>query len=240
VIDRRKLFNLGLGAGLSLAGPLAAAAAVHRSRSHLHPGGRHTGLHHAGMHHGEHAGGRHHSRRSLFSMETHEPLRVEPAAVEPQTIDALLEPRVITLKNLHTDEALDAVYWDEGGYVPDALEAVNNILRDYRTGDVHPINPRLLDVLTDLRAGLGSKAPLQVISGYRSPQTNAMLRERSAEVAQHSFHMDGMAIDIYLDDVELDRLRMAALSLGRGGVGYYPMSRFVHVDVGPVRQWEGA
>jgi uncharacterized protein YcbK (DUF882 family) len=237
VIDRRKLFNLGLGAGLSLAGPLSAAAAAHRSRTrgHPHPGLRHAGLHHAGHHHGGHAGGHHHSRRSFFAAEAHQPLHLEPA-----TIETLLEPRVITLKNLHTDERLEAVYWDQGRYVPDALEAVNKVLRDYRTGDVHSIDPRLLDLLTDLRSGLGSKSSFQVISGYRSPQTNAMLRERSAEVAQHSFHMDGMAIDVYLDDVDLDRLRLAALAFGRGGVGYYPVNRFVHVDVGPVRHWEGA
>jgi uncharacterized protein YcbK (DUF882 family) len=237
VIDRRRLFNLGLGAGLSLAGPLSAAAAVHTSRGRSRA---RSGLRHGTFHHGGHAGAGHHSRRSIFALETHEPLHLRPVTTEPVTIDALLEPRVITLKNLHTEEALDAVYWEEGRYVPDALEAVNNVLRDYRTGDVHPIDPRLLDLLTDLRASLGSKSPFQVISGYRSPQTNAMLRERSAEVAQHSFHMDGMAIDIFLDDVELDHLRLAALELGRGGVGYYPVNRFVHVDVGPVRRWEGA
>jgi uncharacterized protein YcbK (DUF882 family) len=163
---------------------------------------------------------------------------VHPEAVQLQP--AFFEPRAITLKNLHTDEALEAVYWDGGQYVPDALDAVNKVLRDYRTGDVHPIDPCLLNLLGDLRAQVGSKAPFQVISGYRSPQTNAMLRERSAEVAQRSFHMDGMAIDLYLDDIDLDRLRLAALRLSRGGVGYYPETRFVHLDVGPVRHWEGA
>ena len=163
----------------------------------------------------------------------------------PLTIAALLdparlEPRAITLKNLHTDEALDAVYWDAGSYVPDALEAVNHVLRDFRTGEVHRIDPRLLDVLADLRAATGSSLPYQVISGYRSPATNALLRERSAEVARHSLHMDGWAIDLYLDDVALDRLHRAALELGRGGVGYYPVTRFVHIDVGPVRHWQGA
>jgi uncharacterized protein YcbK (DUF882 family) len=124
--------------------------------------------------------------------------------------------------------------------VPDALAAVNTVLRDFRTGDVYPIAPGLLDLLADVRAATGSKAPFQVVSGYRSPQTNAMLRERSAEVAQHSFHMDGMAIDLYLEDVDLDRLHLAALGLGGGGVGYYPVTGFVHVDVGPVRSWQGA
>lgn len=238
MIDRRKLFNIGLGAGLSLAGPLSAEAAAHRHRSHLHAGLRHAGFHHG---HSGHGGGRHHSRRSLLALEAYEePLHLQRSATQPASIDALLEPRVITLKNLHTDEALEAVYWEQGQYVPDALHAVNNILRDYRTGDVHPIDPGLLDLLSDVRASLGSKLPFQVVSGYRSPQTNAMLRERSAEVAQHSFHMDGMAIDVYLDDVELDRLHLAALDFSRGGVGFYPVSRFVHLDIGPVRHWEGA
>jgi uncharacterized protein YcbK (DUF882 family) len=163
-------------------------------------------------------------------------LGIQPLGLDP----ASAEPRAITLKNLHTDESLDAVYWEKGAYVPDALEAVNGLLRDFRTNEVHPINPGLLDLLTDLRGVVGSGQPFQVISGFRSAQTNAMLRERSAEVAQHSLHMDGLAIDLYLDDVDLDRLHAAALDLGRGGVGYYPVTKFVHLDVGPVRQWQGA
>ena len=163
-------------------------------------------------------------------------LGIQPLGLDP----ASAEPRAITLKNLHTDESVDAVYWEKGAYVPDALEAVNGVLRDFRTNEVHPINPGLLDLLTDLRGVVGSGQPFQVISGFRSAQTNAMLRERSAEVAQHSLHMDGLAIDLYLDDVDLDRLHAAALDLGRGGVGYYPVTKFVHLDVGPVRQWQGA
>ena len=240
MIDRRKLFHWGLGAGLSLAGPMAAEAAGHRSG--------HAGFHphsirppHLGGHRGSHSGSHHHSRRSVLTSSSQAapgPVReAHILAADIQTVSR--EPRSIVLKNLHTEEALEAVYWDRGKYVPDALEAVNKVLRDYRTGDVHPIDPRLLDVLADLRSAVGSKAPFQVISGYRSPQTNAMLRERSAEVAQHSLHMDGMAIDLFLDDVELDRLHAAALDLSRGGVGYYP-AKFVHLDVGPVRHWRGA
>ena len=163
-------------------------------------------------------------------------LGIQPLRADPMS-DA---PRAIVLKNLHTDESLEAVYWEKGGYVPGALDAVNSVLRDFRTGEVHPISPTLLDVLSDLRAATGSNMPFQVISGFRSPETNAMLRERSAEVAQHSLHMDGLAIDLYLDDVDLDRLHLAALDLGRGGVGYYPVTKFIHLDVGPVRQWQGA
>ena len=220
---------MGLGAGVSLATPLAAAAATHRLvRTH---GAGHPG-HHGKDHHLMHlASGRRGRHPPGMLLEHH--------TLYPELEQVSFGPRSITLNNLHTDEKLEAVYWENGRYVPDALDAVNKVLRDFRTGDVHPIEPRLLDLITDLRARLGSKQPFQVISGYRSPQTNAMLREQSAEVAQHSLHMDGKAIDLFLEDVPLDRLRLAALDLSRGGVGYYP-GRFVHMDVGPVRHWQAA
>jgi uncharacterized protein YcbK (DUF882 family) len=147
--------------------------------------------------------------------------------------------RSVALDNLHTGEKIEAVYWADGDYIPDVLDAVNVHLRDFRSGDVHPIAPELLDLLDALNATTGTQAKFEVISGYRSAATNALLRERSEEVAKHSFHMEGMAIDIRLSDVDLARLHAAALSLGRGGVGYYPYSDFVHVDVGPVRTWYG-
>lgn len=147
--------------------------------------------------------------------------------------------RSVALDNLHTGESLQAVYWDQGAYIPDVLDVVNMNLRDYRTGDVHVIDPRVLDLLDSIATLTEAKAPFQVISGYRSPATNAMLHERSEEVAKKSFHMSGMAIDIRLPNVELAHLHAAALSLGRGGVGFYPESNFVHVDVGPVRSWRG-
>ena len=225
MLDRRKLLAMGLGAGVSLGAPMAAEAHRLARKAAGHPAPHHGASH------------------GLLRTANHHPHGPPAMALEHPTIRPVLErisfePRAITLKNLHTDETLDAVYWENGQYVPDALQAVNHVLRDFRTGEVHPIEPRLLDLINDLRVRLGSKSPFQVISGYRSPQTNAMLREQSAEVAQHSLHMDGMAIDIALEDVQLDRLHMAALSLSRGGVGYYP-GRFVHVDVGPVRHWQG-
>ena len=146
-------------------------------------------------------------------------------------------PRSVAFHNLHTDEKLDAIYFDRGAYVPDALNAVNYVLRDFRTGGVHPIEPRLLDLLHTLQGTVASSRPFQIISGYRSPETNAMLRETGCGVAFNSFHIKGMATDIRLPDVDLRNLHTAALSLGRGGVGYYPASDFVHVDVGPVRRW---
>ena len=150
-----------------------------------------------------------------------------------------IEPRSVSFHNLHTGESLEAVYWDQGRYVPDALAAVNRVLRDYRTGDEHMMDPRLLDLLTAVHGKVEAKAPFQVISGYRSPKTNAMLHERSNGVASGSLHMQGLAIDVRVEGVQLDHLHNAALDLGLGGVGFYPTSNFVHMDVGRVRRWNG-
>ncbi len=163
-----------------------------------------------------------------------------PGAALAQSWTQPQAPRHISFKNLHTDEALEAVYWDKGAYVPDALQAVDRIMRDFRTGEVHPIEPRLLDILADLRGAAGIKTPILVVSGYRSQATNAALREQSAEVAKRSLHMDGRAIDLCVEDVALDRLHDAAMDMSRGGVGYYPATGFIHLDVGPVRHWQGA
>jgi len=148
-------------------------------------------------------------------------------------------PRHLALRNLHTEERLEVAYWRDGAYQPDALAAIDAVLRDFRTGEVHPIDPRLLDVLFHLQGRVERPGAFQVVSGYRSARTNAQLRELSAEVAKRSLHMDGKAIDLYLDGVELDHLRDAATGLASGGVGYYPESHFIHVDVGPVRRWVG-
>jgi uncharacterized protein YcbK (DUF882 family) len=121
--------------------------------------------------------------------------------------------------------------------VPDALATVNHFLRDFRTSEVHVIDPSLLDLLHELAGITGSTQPFQVISGYRSPATNEMLRRHSEGVAAGSLHMKGQAIDIRVAGVPLDALHRAALDLRRGGVGYYPASDFVHVDTGRVRRW---
>ena len=147
--------------------------------------------------------------------------------------------RRVAFHNLHTDEKLDAVYWERGQYVPDALQAINKVLRDFRTGDVHPMDPKLMDLLAAISSTVETKQSFQIISGYRSPKTNALLHEASEHsgVANHSLHMQGMATDIRLPDVQLAHLHKAALALQSGGVGYYPKSDFVHVDVGRVRHW---
>jgi len=145
--------------------------------------------------------------------------------------------RSLSFAHPHTGEHLAIEYFSGGAYHDDALATVNHFLRDFRTGDVHTIDPELLDLLCGLNHVTESTRPFQVISGYRSPVTNEMLRHRSEGVAAGSLHMKGQAIDIRLADVPLAKLREAALSIRRGGVGYYPASDFVHVDTGRVRTW---
>jgi uncharacterized protein YcbK (DUF882 family) len=145
--------------------------------------------------------------------------------------------RALTFVHTHTGEKLSVEYAQGDQYLPDALDTVNHFLRDFRTGDVHAIDRGLLDLLHGLTRLTDTTRPFQVISGYRSPGTNAMLRRASEGVAGRSLHMQGQAIDIRLADVPLAKLRTAALAVGRGGVGFYPASDFVHVDTGRVRHW---
>jgi uncharacterized protein YcbK (DUF882 family) len=163
-----------------------------------------------------------------------------PALATPHIANAsviVANQRKLAFNNLHTGETLKTVYWEGGDYVPGALGEINHILRDFRVNEVHPIDARLLDLLNTLHQKLGSKVPFSIISGYRSPKTNAVLAEASNGVAKHSLHMVGEAIDIHLEDVALNDLHRGAIALRRGGVGYYPASDFVHVDVGRVRTW---
>ena len=148
-------------------------------------------------------------------------------------------PRRIALLNLHTSERLDVEYFREGAYLPDALSSIEVCLRDFRTGQRHAIDPGLMDYLVKVAHTLGVDPAFQVISGYRSPQTNAYLHERSAGVAQHSLHMEGRAIDVRMAGVDCASLAVHALDLKRGGVGYYRASDFVHLDTGAFRTWKG-
>ncbi|MEK8090859.1 DUF882 domain-containing protein [Thermithiobacillus plumbiphilus] len=147
--------------------------------------------------------------------------------------------RRLAFYNTHTGESLNTVYWASGDFVSDGLQEIDHILRDFRADEVAAMDRGLLDLLYVLQGQLGARKPFQIISGYRSPNTNAMLRSQSGGVARHSLHMDAKAIDIRLPGVELSHLRDAALGLKAGGVGYYPGSNFVHVDVGRVRRWQG-
>ena len=150
---------------------------------------------------------------------------------------ALALPRAVAFHNLHTGESLRAVYYRGGRWVEEALREIAWVLRDHRTGDVHAIDPRLLLLVSALRDHLAGAAPFEVISGYRAPASNALLRATTTGVARDSLHVRGMAVDLRLPGCPLPDLRAAALALGRGGVGYYPESGFVHVDVGRVRAW---
>lgn len=148
-----------------------------------------------------------------------------------------LAPRVLRFDHLHTGEKLAIEYWREGAYETEGLNAINRLMRDFRTGDVHPIDPPLLDLLHDLAEATGTRRPFEIISAYRSPATNADLHKHSDGVATNSLHLKGKAIDVRLTDVPLEQLRRAALDARRGGVGYYKASNFVHVDTGRVRTW---
>lgn len=139
--------------------------------------------------------------------------------------------------NLHTGERIRSTYWVEGSYIPEELQIIENLLRDHRTGELHTIDTRLLDMLQLLQKQIGARKEFHVISAYRSPKTNAMLASRSNKVVKKSLHLYGRAIDIRLPEYSLSELRKAALSLKIGGVGYYPKSNFIHVDTGRVRFW---
>jgi uncharacterized protein YcbK (DUF882 family) len=145
--------------------------------------------------------------------------------------------RSVSLVNVHTAERLSTVYCRGGCYEAAAMRRVDHFLRDFRTGDVHPIDPTVLDILSALRTLVDRDEPFEVLSGYRSPKTNAYLRRHTHGVARHSLHMQGRAIDVRISGFPTRRLRDLALGLRRGGVGFYPVSDFVHIDNGRVRHW---
>jgi uncharacterized protein YcbK (DUF882 family) len=145
----------------------------------------------------------------------------------------------IALENLHTHERLDLEYFRDGSYVPESLSAIEVLLRDFRTGERHAIDPNLMDYLVQVARTLGVDPAFSVISGYRSPATNAHLREQSTGVAQRSLHMEGRAIDVRMARIDCATLAARAQDLRRGGVGYYRASDFVHLDTGAFRTWKG-
>jgi uncharacterized protein YcbK (DUF882 family) len=145
----------------------------------------------------------------------------------------------LALVNLHTAERLELEYWRGTDYVPDSLAAIKVLLRDFRNGEQHVIDPLLMDYLYDVAGHLRVEPVFSVISGYRSPQTNEQLRERSNGVARHSLHLEGRAIDVRLAGVDCAALAAGARGMTRGGVGYYRKSDFVHLDTGAYRTWNG-
>jgi len=146
--------------------------------------------------------------------------------------------RRLSFHNLHTNERFDACYWERGAYVPAALEQIDAVLRDHRTGEIRRMDPRLIDLVYALTVRLGNTTPVQVICGYRSAATNGLLRTNDpGHVAERSLHLTGEAVDICFENRSLHQVRDAAIALRGGGVGFYPRSDFVHVDIGRVRSW---
>jgi uncharacterized protein YcbK (DUF882 family) len=150
---------------------------------------------------------------------------------------ASADSRSLAFVHTHTGETLSTTYFQDGEYLASSLERVNHLLRDFRTNEVHLMDPALLDILFELQAHARHDGPFEVISAYRSPQTNAALRRQSTAVAEHSLHMEGRAIDVRLRGFPTVEVRDIAIALRRGGVGFYEASDFVHVDTGRVRVW---
>ena len=153
----------------------------------------------------------------------------------PSSLSA--KPRTLSFYHTHTRERLDIIYAQSGEYDLDALAKINNYLRDFRTSEVHPIDPEVLDILWTIQQKMCCNNTYEVISGYRSPKTNQQLRKKSNGVAKRSLHMKGQAIDVRITGEKTKTVRDCAISLKSGGVGYYAKSDFVHLDTGRVRSW---
>lgn len=162
------------------------------------------------------------------------------SAPEADLLAAAGDARTLRLFNLHTGEHAKITYWAEGKYEPEAMAEIDHILRDHRAHEAYRMAPDLLDLMYAMQLKLDTSEELNIISGYRSPQTNAALRANSKGVAKRSYHMKGMAVDIRVPNRNVGKVYDAAMDLRVGGVGYYPRSDFVHIDVGPVRRWGAA
>ena len=145
--------------------------------------------------------------------------------------------RFLDFYNTHTDERVKVVYWANGAYQAEALTRVNQLLRDHRTDKVASIDTKLIDFLYAVGQAVGARYPFHIVSGYRSPETNLMLRQQGKRVAKFSRHIKGQAVDFYLPGHDLATVRRAAIAAKRGRVGYYPQSNFIHIDTGRVRTW---
>jgi uncharacterized protein YcbK (DUF882 family) len=175
-------------------------------------------------------------RRLLLGLAL--PAALALSGLSPAVAAAARAPeRRLLLHHRHTGEWFRAAYYADGAYLPQSLGEIRRVLRDWRTDETVDIDPRLLDIAHLLQQRLGRSAPFEVLCGYRSPATNAMLRRKSRAVAKDSLHMHGMALDICFKGQELGAAHRMALALGAGGVGYYPRDGFIHIDSGRVRQW---
>ena len=184
------------------------------------------------------------SRRKFFKLMLYSGLLSSFPKFAFAALDACVEfdeispkERSLSLFNPHTKEIFEGNYYCNGEYVCNALNNINHIMRDTRTDDVKVIDKNLLDLISAISSKLKSDKPIHIISGYRSPKTNKLLRKHGKGAAKNSYHVKGQAADIRLPGCKISVLRRAAYDLKYGGVGYYPKSRFVHIDVGPVRYW---
>jgi uncharacterized protein YcbK (DUF882 family) len=178
------------------------------------------------------------SRRDLLALGL---LTAASAVLPVNAFAAQKEPscKELNLYNANTHEHLHTVYWKDGVYLPDELEKINHIFRDFHTGTEKDIDINLLDLLCELKGKLKCKDPYHIVSGYRTPRTNALLRKRNLGAAKKSLHMFGKAVDIRIPGYSLRGMRRVAMKIHAGGVGYYPTSKFLHLDVGEVRYWWG-
>jgi uncharacterized protein YcbK (DUF882 family) len=187
------------------------------------------------------------TRRSILtSCVAATTLLIAPSALAART-SAVYKPsrpsmrraqeRILSLYNTHTDEKVTARYWLNGSYRKHGLHEINRVMRDHRSNRAHPIDPDLLDLLYVIQKTIGRRGAFHIVSGYRTPETNNMLARILPGVAEHSMHTQGRAVDIRLPGSDLRDLHRAARGLRGGGVGYYPQSNFIHVDVGRVRYW---
>jgi len=170
------------------------------------------------------------SRRALLGGLLAAPFVIRPA-------EAMSSAKALSMKHLHTDETIIATYWRNGRYDRGAWRDLNHFLRDWRTDDVVRIDLKTMDIIHNVCERIGTMGPVEIICGYRSPQTNAMLRGTSGGVAKKSYHLKGQAIDFRLPRQSLRQTYRAALDVKAGGVGIYTRSQFIHVDTGPVRTW---
>jgi uncharacterized protein YcbK (DUF882 family) len=157
----------------------------------------------------------------------------------PEIIAAIGDARTLSIYNVHTKETVTVLYKKDGQYIPAAMQRISHIMRDWRESEEHAIDGKLVDIIWEMHEELGSREPVHLLSGYRSPKTNEALRENVGGQAKNSRHMLGKAADIHFPDVPIRRMRYSALVREKGGVGYYPTSAipFVHVDTDRVRHW---
>ncbi len=176
-------------------------------------------------------------RRFLKSVACGSILAMATPKIAQAAFSGFSAHKTLALEHQHTGETLNLTYYEHGRYIYGAVDEISYFLRDYHNGAVHSVDPALLDQLYDVKLLLGTRKPFQIVSGYRSPETNASLRRHSRGVARQSLHMEGRAVDIRMEGISARTIRDSAMSLQRGGIGYYPSSNFVHLDTGDIRTW---